>query len=132
MWWGGSSSHNFSSALSSFFLVFVHLLYPTFFRQLVVVGGKGSPAALRKQRKCLTCLASAVSSPLRTEKGMTLVSLGLYIAPWPWFTSSHPPGECISAISQGLMLPPGRRSPLSSGNAAECLEQEAALPMLPT
>lgn len=44
---GESSSHNSSSAFLCFFLVFVHLLSPTFFRQLVVVGGKGSAGALR-------------------------------------------------------------------------------------
>lgn len=37
-------------------------------------------------------------------------------------------GECISAMLQVLMMPPGTRAPLSSGKAAECLEQEADLP----
>lgn len=43
----------------------------------------------------------------------------------------HPVGECISAVLQVPMMPPGMRALLSSGKAAECPEQEEALPVLP-
>lgn len=71
--------------------------------------------------------SSACSCSFACTRGVGSIHCAL----WTWLTSVHPADKCISAVLQVPMVPPGRRALLSSGKAAECLEQEAALPVLP-